>query len=78
MEGQFEIDRRKGPLPGAYAVSIQSYKDTGRMISPESNPGLKVPELVQALPEEYNRRTELRMEVTGAGENHFNFDLQAN
>ncbi|MEM9353116.1 MAG: hypothetical protein AAGA92_08890, partial [Planctomycetota bacterium] len=28
VEGQFEIDRTKGPLPGAYTVSIQSYKDT--------------------------------------------------
>ncbi len=75
--GEFQISKQKGPLPGEYAVAIQSFRKTGRMISPESNPGVKVPELRQSLPPNYNTRTELRMEVTPGGTNHFEYDLQS-
>ena len=78
VDGEFDIERSKGPLPGQYAVSINSFQETGRMISPESNPSMKVPEVKQALPSKYNTRTELRMEVAGDGDNHFRFELQNN
>lgn len=77
VDGKFQIERGKGPLPGSYSVSIQSYSETGRMISPESNPGMKVPEIKQTLPEQYNTKTELRMEVSGTGENEFDFQLES-
>ncbi|HMO85772.1 MAG TPA: hypothetical protein PKC18_12730 [Lacipirellulaceae bacterium] len=78
QNGQFTLDSRKGPLPGAYTVTIESYEETGRMIALVDSPGTKVPELRQSIPARYNDQTELRIEVTSSGRNEFNFELQKN
>lgn len=76
--GRFELNERKGPLPGPYAVTIESYQETGKMIALVDSPGTKVNEILQTIPSRYNDRTELRVEVQNGGDNFFEFELQTN
>lgn len=75
-EGEFSVDSSKGPLPGRYAVKINSYQETGKMVPLIDNPNIKLPEKQQVIPPEYNDQTELVIEVTGNGDNHFKLDLK--
>lgn len=75
-EGAFTVDKSKGPLPGRYAVKINSYQETGKMVPLIDNPNIKLPEKQQVIPSQFNDQTELIIEVTGDGHNHFELDLK--
>lgn len=78
VDGAFRLDASKGPLPGPYKVSIESFETTGRKIALVDSPGTKVDEQRQIIPPKYNARSELQETVVGGGENHFTFELQLN
>lgn len=76
-QGTFEIGREARMRAGKYRVSITATRSTGRDIrNPEPLPGepAMVAEVVQYIPEQYNVRTTLEVELDG-GENQTEFDL---
>lgn len=75
-KGAYEVPRDKGPLPGVYRVEIKAQRKTGKQIAAGSPapPGTMVDEAVEAVPERYNKDSQLRLEVK-AGANPGNFDL---
>ena len=75
VNGEFELVTDKGPLPGKHRVEIESFRKTGRMVALVDTPSMKMSEQKQVIPPQYNDRTELTIEVTGTGDNHFDFAL---
>lgn len=71
VDGKYEILAEKGLLAGAYKVSISA--PTGSSDDKGGAPGISVPPK-ETLPEKYNAKTELRVEVP-KDNNEFNFDL---
>jgi hypothetical protein len=69
--GRYTLE--KGPAPGAYRVQIYWHKKTGRKIGP---PDQATDERKQAIPLQYNEKTELKVEVK-PGRNTLDFDLPA-
>jgi hypothetical protein len=55
--------------PGKMRVSIQAYRNTGK----RDDEGFIVSE--SYIPRRYNKQSELTVEVTQDGENHFDFNL---
>jgi len=76
-EGRFAIERSAGPSPGTYRVEIRAYRGTGQQIPDDDNPGQMTEATEQIIPGRYNRDTELEVEVTVDGENHFQFALES-
>ncbi|MEX0867215.1 MAG: hypothetical protein WD030_07645 [Pirellulales bacterium] len=75
-DGQFEIERARGPAPGSYRVEIISYQPTGRQIPDADRPGTTVDEMVQVIPESYNDNSQVVIEIAADGENHFDFAIE--
>ena len=73
--GNFTIERSVGPSPGKYRVEIRAYRGTGRQIPDDDAPGQMIEATEPIIPGRYNRDTELEVEVTVDGENHFQFAL---
>ena len=76
-EGSFAIERSVGPSPGKYRVEIRAYRGTGQQIPDSDNPGQMTEATEQIIPGRYNDDTELEVEVTAGGENHFKFALES-
>jgi len=74
-DGSFSIDRDRGVFFGTFRVEITASRKTGRKIESPLAPGQFADEIVQYLPECYNRQSELTAEVTKAGPNQFEFAL---
>jgi hypothetical protein len=74
--GSFAIPRDRGPMPDTYRVRIYSSSGVQAttadgQIDPSRRP------MVERLPEVYNTKSEMRVDVTEEGSNHFRFDLHA-
>jgi hypothetical protein len=75
-QGVFTINRARGPSPGKYRVMIVAIRPTGRQVrDADGPPGSKVAEMANVIPERYNTKTELEIEVKSDGPNTFTFDL---
>jgi len=76
--GQFEIPREAGMLAGTYRVAIYAVRETGkRVVTREALHGgkiTKVEEEEQYIPEQFNRRSKLRVDLA-PGENEREFAL---
>jgi hypothetical protein len=72
-EGQYALPPKNGLFPGTYHVSISSVQSgTPAADAPPGAPrGGK-----QLLPEKYNTKSQLRIEVTPTAEHVFNFNLE--
>jgi hypothetical protein len=73
-DGHYDLDSSRGPFPGKYRVEIYWYKKTGRKIASPSGKAFK-DETRQVIPEKYNEKTELKVEVE-SGRNTLDFDLK--
>jgi len=74
--GEFQVVGNNLPPPGLYRVEIRGQKKTGKQIpagSP-SPPGTMVEETIEAVPEKYNYKSELKQELKN-GDNNINFEL---
>jgi hypothetical protein len=60
--GSYQLDATRGPLPGKYRVEIYWSKKTGKQV-PNSDGGMQ-DEMIEGLPEKYNKNTELTTEIT--------------
>ena len=74
-DGKFMLPTGKGPVPGKYLVSIESMQPTGKKV-PLAGTALQVEEMEQVVPNDYNAGSQLVIEVTGTGDNHFDFELK--
>jgi hypothetical protein len=74
--GAFAIDQSGGPALGKYRAMIVSIRPTGRRVrDADGPPGSTVDEMANTIPDRYNTRTELEIEVKNQAPNRFTFDL---
>jgi hypothetical protein len=76
-QGKYDIPQDAGLVAGSYRVSITATRSTGRQIpNPEPMPGESkmIAEVVQYIPEQYNMRTTLLVELQ-PGDNQKDFAL---
>ncbi len=78
-DGKFALSSTEGVPPGKYSVAITASEDTSGPTSSDPVEAMsqvsKQPVPKQLIPERYNRRTELVVEVKPNGPNMFPFDL---
>ena len=72
--GEYHIPREKGLPPGKYTVQISSGLE-GSASRPAGPPGDAPPPLKERIPEKYNSKSQLGVEVKSGGGNTFDFDL---
>jgi hypothetical protein len=73
-EGDYDIPRQSGLLPGNYKVTISAA--AGGAAAPANEaPGPAQAPAQDIVPEKYNKDSTLTAEVKAGGENTFNFDL---
>jgi hypothetical protein len=72
VDGNYQLDNRRGPYPGMYRVQIYWLKKTGKKVPGEM--GHLKDESVQILPPKYNADSVLNAEVQ-PGANTLNFSL---
>ena len=77
--GQYRIPKEKGLPPGKYAVQISAAQPSaGGGPAQPGPPGLGgTGPLKEAVPEQYNSKSQLTIEVKPDGGNTFNFDLSS-
>jgi len=73
-DGLFELFQARGLLPGKYRVEISASKKTGKKI-PGMGPDGTVDEIVEAIPEKYNHKSELTVDFVSPQETPLKFDL---
>jgi len=75
-EGSYRIPPDVGPVHGQYRVRILAHRKTGRLVEAgfPYEPGTKVDEIKQYIPPQYNRQSELTVEIE-PGENQHDFEL---
>jgi hypothetical protein len=65
QDGEFVIERDKGPMAGKYRVVLQAMRETGRMIPIDpALPHDTVAETVQYIPPHYNTRSQLTADLS--------------
>lgn len=69
QDGSFTINKSEGLLPGKYAVSIESFRSTGRM-KKEGN--AQIPEMV---PVRFRAENPLEATIVAGGDNEFDYTL---
>lgn len=73
--GQYSIPASRGPATGPNIAAIYWPKKTGRVL-PAMPPAGPVDEAKEAIPDRYNRQSELRADVK-SGHNQFDFTLHS-
>ena len=75
-DGAYQIPADVGPVHGQHCVHIRAHRKTGRQIEAGDphEPGRKVDEIKQFIPPQYNRQSELAVEIE-PGENQHDFGL---
>jgi len=71
-KGRYDIAQETGPVVGKNRVEIRGVKKTGRMVPNHMAPGTMREELVEALPEDVNTKSQLIRDVV-AGSNVIDF-----
>ena len=71
--GKFEISEEKGAVLGKNVVRINATKSSGKKVKSSMSDEM-IDELVEAVPEKYNKNTTLEKEIS-SGENEFKFEL---
>ena len=77
--GEYRIPKEKGLPPGKYAVQISSARQRGASASASAGPPgtVGMAPLKERIPEKYNSKSQLTIEVKAEGGNTFNFDLSS-
>jgi len=73
-EGKFSISDDKGVFVGTFRVEITAGQKTGKKVM-DPLVGLEMDEVVELIPERYNRQSELTVKVTETGSNKYEFAL---
>ena len=72
--GDFQVPDEGGTFTGRFRVEITAKRPTGRKI-PDPRTQQLIEEYEQFIPKRYNQESELNIEVSGTGENRFDFSL---
>lgn len=75
-DGSYKIPRAEGPGSGPYRVEIYSVQPTGRKIPDGDNPGEMIAEARNVVPERYNLKSKLQVEVRPGADQSFDFPLE--
>lgn len=75
VDGRYEIPRYEGLPSGSYKVVIYAERPTGRRLQADEGSSEMVDQLEQYIPEIYNARSRLMVEITEDRE-VLNFDLE--
>lgn len=76
-EGEFEIPQAKGLPPGTYHIVISAAdKDAPKIMLRDASGRPQMEVAPDLIPEEYNVKSEVTIDVSVEGENHFVFDIQ--
>lgn len=75
--GKFHIAQSDGPSPGPYRVEITAFRGTGEMIPDGDFPDKLEERQEQYIPARYNDQSELEVQVSAEGENHWEFKLES-
>jgi hypothetical protein len=75
VDGKYDIPAERGAVPGTYRVEITWPKPTGRKL-PSADPGMTIDERVEAIPDKYNKNSELKVEISSDKTVH-DFDLKS-
>lgn len=71
--GQFELDKKRGPCIGTLRVRISNQRDPAQTSIEEGDAKTETKE--PSIPPRYNRYTQLVIETSAVGDNYFEFDL---
>lgn len=75
-DGAYQVDSVRGLMKGNYRVEIQAWKRSGKVsIDPVTGEKFEGGNLVQLLPEKYNKQSELTLEIE-PGKRTFDFHLE--
>ncbi|WP_299465249.1 hypothetical protein [uncultured Gimesia sp.] len=69
VEGLYQIESSAGLFPGEYKVEIDSKKPTGKKVPETIGTGM-IDEYASVIPENYNRKTELKVQIQPADNKH--------
>lgn len=76
VNGEYDIPREKGLLPGVYHLEIYSPDHEAPPIMARQRPGGPGIQVApERIPAEYNVKSEQKIEVTTDGDNYFVFDI---
>ena len=73
-DGKYSITSQRGPFAGEFRVEILATRKTGRKVL-DNLTGLRVDEYEQYLPQRYNSKSVLTVEVIAGAQNQFDFEL---
>jgi hypothetical protein len=73
--GQFASAPPHHPTPGSYRVEIVCYEPTGRTVADPDIPGAKVVETKQIIPDGYNRRSTLMLDLPNETATNLQYQL---
>ena len=76
-EGSYHIDRREGLEAGRYTVEIVAVQPTGKKVPHPDLPSETIDEVRNIIPERYNTRSELQVDIEAGKEKLFDVDLDS-
>jgi hypothetical protein len=77
-DGEYSIPAAKGLPPGTYRLEITSPdNDAPPVVYRDASGGPGIPTQPERIPPEYNINSQKTVEVTGEGDNHFEFTIQS-
>lgn len=69
VDGLYQIESSGGLSPGEYKVEIDSQKPTGKKVPETIGTGM-IDEYASVIPEKYNRKTELKVQIQPSDNKH--------
>jgi hypothetical protein len=72
--GHYVVEGARGPTPGEYRVEIRASAPSGKQVK-DSFGQASISETESIIPARYNDKTTLRVEITAAGPNQFDYSL---
>ena len=74
--GRYEIPAERGLSRGTYRVEISALKPTGRRVpDPDAGPGDMKDEVVETIPDQYNRNSQLKIDFDPTEKRAHDFQL---
>ena len=80
IDGEYLVDAKGGVPVGTHSVRIEAYREETRVAREPPPPGVQIESLVvntQYLPEQFNTRTQLEVQIEG-GSGRFTKDFELN
>jgi hypothetical protein len=80
IDGAYEVPREKGPIAGKVQVSISSPRKTGKQIPAvmPAKEGTMIDIVEESIPDKYNTRTTLTVEIEAGDNPDVDFELTKN